>query len=149
MNPEFNFGQSIIPLIGKTAGMMGHVMTEKFRQAGYDISIEHWIVLVHLWQKDGRNQQELAGKAGKHKTAITRAINWLEGRDFVVRVPDKTDRRNNLIYLTHKGKNLKDVLVPCATETLDEATLGISFEDIEHCKRVLRMIQENMSKYLW
>lgn len=147
MNPEFDLDHSIAPLVGKTAGIMAHAMTERFRQAGYDISIEHWIVLVHLWRSDGRNQQELAGMAGRHKTAITRAINWLEERDFVVRIPDKADRRNNLIYLTFTGKKLKDVLYPCAFATIEEATRGVSSEDLEHCKSVLRMIQENLLKY--
>ncbi|MEZ4772355.1 MAG: MarR family transcriptional regulator [Bacteroidia bacterium] len=147
MHPEFDFEQSIAPLVGKTAGILAHVMTERFRQAGYEISIEHWIVLVHLWRRDGRNQQELAGMSGRHKTAITRAINWLEERDFVVRIPDKADRRNNLIYLTFKGKNLKEILFPCAIDTMEEATRGISSEDLDHCKSVLKMIQENMLKY--
>ncbi|MEZ4828429.1 MAG: MarR family transcriptional regulator [Bacteroidia bacterium] len=147
MNPDFDFGQSIASLVGKTGGLMGHVLTERFRAAGYDLTVEHWIVLAHLWRKDGRNQQELAGMAGRHKTAITRAINWLEERDFVVRIPDKTDRRNNLIYLTHKGKNLKDVLMPCAISTQEDATRGISPEDMDHCKNVLMMILENLKKY--
>lgn len=146
MNPD-NYQKLIIaPLIGKTADRMASRLTSKFRQAGYNISIAHWIVLSHLWQEDGRNQQELGGMTDRHKTAITRAVNWLEERSFVVRVPDNQDRRNKLIYLTHKGKKLKEELFPFAIETIEEAVAGIPKEKLEACKSVLHKIFKNLEE---
>lgn len=137
--------QSLGAYLGKAGKVMGKRLSENFAAAGYDINLEHWIILVHLWAQDGLNQKSLCDFAGQHKTAITRAINSLEKLGFVVRIPDKLDKRNKLIYLTHQGKEVREGLFEQMQKTIGEATKGIAAEDIETCKQVLGKVFLNLA----
>lgn len=145
MQENPNIYQSLGAYLGKAGKAMGKRLSENFASAGYDINLEHWIILVHLWAQDGLNQKALCDFAGQHKTAITRAINSLEKLGFVVRIPDKMDKRNKLIYLTHQGKEVREGLVAQMQKTIAEATQGIAEEDIETCKQVLGKVFLNLA----
>lgn len=145
MLEEPRLAQSLGPYIGKAAKVMEKRINENFALAGYEITLDHWIVLVHLWMDDGLNQKTLCEFAGRHKTKITRTIDSLEAQSYVVRVPDKEDRRNKLIYLTHKGKNAQKELSEQMVKTLDEATMGIEEQELDTCKQVLHKIFLNLA----
>lgn len=133
-------------------GMIGRAMskalTDSIREAGYDLNMEDWIVLVHLWEQDGQNQARLGQFAGRHKTAVTRAIDHLEELNYVLRVPDQTDRRNKLIYLTNAGKELEEALCPLAEQIHQEALAGISEQEIAMLHKTLRKILVNTRHHI-
>ncbi len=136
-------------LIGRSGKAMARMLTWHIEQAGYEgMTIEHWFVLKNLWKKDGQNQYELGQKAGKDKTGLSRAISWLEKNNYVVRIPDRMDKRQRIIYLTQSGKELEQKLVPIAMQALSEVEGGIPEEDIKHCKRVLKRIYQNLKDFL-
>ena len=143
LDPQ-TFGDSIGAHIGRTSSLMGKALHRKLRQAGYDLTPDHWIVLVHLWEEDGQNQQHLAQVAGRNKTSVTRAIDALETQHFVVRVVDRDDRRNRRIYLTRDGRALCDILLPYIQALTAEATAGIPPEELAQCKAVLSKIFRNL-----
>ncbi len=118
---------------------------QNFLAGGFDITVEQWRVLVTLWNREGQTQRELAEATHKDKTGITRILHGMERRDLVVRVPDKEDQRNNLIYLTRKGKAFQQALVQYTRRTLDEALEGVSEEDAEACKTVLSKVIRNLT----
>ncbi|MEM9984772.1 MAG: MarR family transcriptional regulator [Bacteroidota bacterium] len=134
--------------MGRLMGQIGKAMTKsinaRFKELGIPINLDQWIVLVHLWQEDGQNQAQLGETAGHNKTTVTRAIDTLEKRNLVLRIPDKQDRRNKLIYLTNQGKDMQDKLTPIALEIHTQAVKGISDSDLETCKSVLRRMYQNL-----
>ncbi|MCB0846362.1 MAG: winged helix-turn-helix transcriptional regulator [Bacteroidetes bacterium] len=143
-NPRL--ANSLGPYIGKAGKVMEKRVNDNFSKAGYELTLHHWIVMVHLWIKDGQNQKTLCDYAGWNKTMITRTIDSLEAQNYVIRVPDKEDRRNKLIYLTHKGKTAQDELGTIMIQSLDEATANIAQEDLETCKMVLQKIFLNLAE---
>ena len=106
----------------------------------------HMGVLVDLWMQDGVRQQDLAVSTIKDKGTITRTLNFLEQENLVVRVPDRTDKRNKRIYLTHMGKELKHQLLPYARDAIGGATAGICEHDLRICKDVLAKVYKNLTK---
>lgn len=120
-------------------------VNENLTKAGFEISLDHCIILAHLWREDGTNQKSLCEFAGRNKTTITRSIDSLEAQNYVVRIPDKNDRRNKLIYLTHKGKAAREALSTVMLQTNDEATKGIPENEIQVCKSVLHRIFLNLA----
>lgn len=133
--------------ISKANKTIGKRINGNFCRSGYDITHDHWTVLAHLWMKDGQNQQALCEFAQKSKTTISRIIDDLEKQSFVLRVPDILDRRNKLIYLTHKGKSSHDELRAIMIQSLEEATLGIDSLAIEVCKKVLNQVILNLGNF--
>ena len=139
-----NLESSLGPYIGRASRVLEKRINHNFARAGYEISMDHWILLFHLWVKDGQNQKALCDYAGRNKTMITRSIDSLEKQNFVLRVPDSKDRRNKLIYLTHKGKELRIELERIMLESMEEATHGVEEAELETCKRVLDKVFGNL-----
>jgi DNA-binding MarR family transcriptional regulator len=137
---------SIAYLVGRTSRAIIKRLTKKFADAGFDVSYEQWSILVHLYRKDGQTQQELSTVSVKDKAAITRLLNVLEKKNIVLRVPDRSDKRSNLVYLTHKAKSFRDDLIAMVMEMLLEAEQGISRDEMAQCKSTLNKIFTNFSR---
>lgn len=137
---------SIAYLVGRTSRIIIKRLTNKFSGAGFDVSYEQWSILVHLYRKDGQTQQELANTAVKDKAAITRLLNVLEKKNMVLRIPDRSDKRSKLVYLTHKAKEFKDELIAAVEDLLEEAEQGIDLDEINQCKATLNKIFSNFEQ---
>jgi len=135
--------ESLGYMMGRAARSIGTRLNRNFTEAGYDVTCEQWSVLVNLWQTNGQSQQDLAGTTCKDKTSMTRLIDNMEKHNLVVRIPSKTDRRQKLIYLTKKGRDLQEKLVKIVHKTLKDAQKGVSARDITRCKNVLARVYEN------
>lgn len=131
-------------IVGRAGRAMANRLNHNFEAAGYDVTCEQWGVLMNLWQKNGQSQKDLAGVTCKDKTSITRLIHGLEKRNLVVRVPDGSDGRQKLIYLTNKGKAFQQELLQLVQKTLAQAQEGIQNRDLENCKKVLRQVVSNL-----
>lgn len=106
---------------------------------------QHMGVLSDLWQHDGLRQQDLAISLIKDKATITRIISYLEEENILIRVADSQDKRTKRIYLTHKGKQLQQHLVPQAIQAAKEATANIDQDELQTCLEVLHKIYENLN----
>jgi len=137
---------SIAYLVGRTSRSIMKRLTNKFSTAGFDVSYEQWSILVHLYRKDGQTQQELANMAVKDKAAITRLLNVLEKKNIVLRIPDRSDKRSKLVYLTNKAKEFKTDLIAIVEDLLKEAEQGIGPEDIIQCRATLNKIFANFDR---
>ncbi len=137
---------SIAYLVGRLSRAIIKRLSKKFQDAGMDVSYEQWSILVHLYRQDGQTQQSLARSVVKDKAAITRLLNGLEKKNIVLRVPDRTDKRSNLIYLTNKAKELRPYLVGFVEEMLNEAEQGIDPEEMAQCRVTINKIFANFDR---
>jgi DNA-binding MarR family transcriptional regulator len=138
-------GETLGVLMDRASRALHHKMQQRLASKGYEITVEQWMVLLLLWEKDGQFQQQLANSIEKNKGTISPQIGRLENRNLVLRVPDKKDRRQNLVYLTNKGKELKEDLLLLGLENVQHAQKGIAPEDMDVCKKVLAKICANLS----
>jgi len=141
---KYDIEASLGSIVRRTERVLIKKLNQYFKMNGYDVTTEQYRILINLWNKDAQNQQELAEATFKSKTSITRLINGLEKKNLVVRIPDNADHRNNLIYLTKKGKELPEVLTGLAKKVLKQAQVDISEEEIETCKMVLCKVIQNI-----
>ena len=74
----------------------------------YNIGQGQFMFLLELYIEDGRNQEELAEVLKIDKGTTARAIKKLEDSGFIRREKDEKDKRSNKVYLTEKGKSIKD-----------------------------------------
>jgi DNA-binding MarR family transcriptional regulator len=137
---------SIGYLVGRTSRALIKRLTKKFSDAGFDVSYEQWSILIHLYRRDGQTQQELSNIAVKDKAAITRLLNVLEKKNIVLRIPDRTDKRSKLVYLTNKAKEFQKDLVALVEEMLEEAEQGIDLEEMDQCRSTLNKIFLNFDR---
>ena len=83
-------------------------------------------VLLFLWVQDGQTQRELSRQVTIDEASMVRSIDRMERNGLVRRVRNAKDRRQINIYLTDKGRALRDQLVPGAIAGNAVATQGFT-----------------------
>lgn len=139
--------KSLVFLTNRVARLLTQRIWQRVDAEEVEILPQHMGVLSDLWQQDGVRQQDLAVALIKDKATIARTIQFLEQKNILVRVADQQDKRNKRIYLTHKGKSLKEQLIPHAANTVEEATAEIASEDLKICIQVLNKIYKNLNGF--
>lgn len=103
-------------------------------------------VIADLCQQDGVRQQDLAMSSIKDKATITRSVNFLEQEGLVMRTPDPTDRRTKRIYITAKGRQVYQKMLPLGHEILTQAQQDVGAEELANCQRVLQQMYNNLNQ---
>lgn len=133
-------------LVNRASRAIRKAFNARLEEGNFPVTGEQWAVLVHLWERDGRPQYELADLLDKDKTTMTRFIDELEKRNLVVRIADQQDRRQNLVHLTPLGKSLEASTKAVALEVLNTAAATVSDEDLAICKRTLSRIYDTLNE---
>ncbi len=131
-------------LTSRVVQSFNRVLIKNFKQNGIELSREQWSVLAVLWENNGCSQQHIAEKSFRDRPSVTRLIDNMEKDDLVVRKSDPNDRRSNLIFLTQKGQDLEERIIPLVHKTVEESYEGISKENILTVKEVLQNIYSNL-----
>jgi len=111
---------------------------------GLKVTIEQWRILFYLWREDGINQQELAKRAKKEKSTITRQIDTLEKKGLIIRRSLDEDKRNKQIFLTQQGKGIEETALNTARLITKKGETNIDKEELAIFKKVLHQIIENL-----
>lgn len=142
---EYKLDDNFGFIAGRASMALSRKLHQNFKEVGYDITAEQWSVLIKLWEKDGESQQGICSGTNRDKPSITRLIDNLEKNNYVVRIPDRDDRRINMIYLTSLGREIKEKLIPVAQRTFEEALTGIADEEVLATRNVLNKIFYNLT----
>ena len=144
-NNQFKRGELYSVINAMAATAIARRLQKHFRNEGLDIAIEQWSILYHLWKEDGLSQQELCNRTFRDKPSITRLLDNLEKLQLVKRIASKEDRRINSVFLTDAALLLQDVTIALANQTMDEALVGVSKNEIETVKNVLQRVYDNLT----
>ena len=136
---------SLAHLMGRTSRAVLNRVQKSFTSAGHRITVEQWLLLVNLRNRDGQLHQELADNTYKDKTTVTRLLDGLEKKGLVERVAGEADRRQKRISITGKGQELLKALGPLALETQSRSLQGIDPEELEICRNVLLKVYGNVN----
>jgi len=145
-NNQFKRGELYSVINAMAAASVARRMQKNFRNAGLDITIEQWSILYHLWKEDGLSQQELCNRTYRDKPSITRLIDNLEKQQLVKRTASVSDRRVNLVSLTESAQEIQQTTIDLANQTMNEALVGITKEEIEIVKKVLQQVFDNLQQ---
>ncbi len=143
-NNQFKRGELYSFITGKASTAIARRLQKNFKQNNLDITIEQWSVLYHLWKEDGQSQQQLCDATFRDKPSITRLVDNLEKLQLVKRVASKDDRRINMIYLSKEAQQLQEQSMEIASQTLNEALMGVTNGQIEIAKEVLQKVYDNL-----
>ncbi|OES43475.1 MarR family winged helix-turn-helix transcriptional regulator [Domibacillus iocasae] len=117
----------------------------KERLARFNLAPEQNLIMMLLWERDGRTQQELSEQLEKDKTNITRMLSSLEQKGFIKRIIETCDRRSTRIFLTEEGKALECHVIPLTDEFHRIITSGVTEEELAIVRRVLSKMRENVN----
>ena len=118
----------------------------QMRLVEHGVSFGHWTFLRILWEKDGVTQRSLSEQAGVMEPTTFSALKAMERLGYVTRRQLPENRKNIYVFLTAKGRALKEKLVPLAEEVNGIAVAGISTADIARSREILITIIENLAR---
>lgn len=115
------------------------------RLATHGVAFGHWIFLRMLWEGDGLTQREMSERAGLMEPTTHAALRKMEALGYITRKHQRGDRKKMFVFLTEKGRALRDVLVPLAEEVNAVATAGVSDRDVAATRRALLAMIANLA----
>ena len=137
------FSDSIAFMLRTTYRVAARALQEDLRD--HDVPVASWPFLRHLWKRDGITQRELTKAVGLMQPNTNAALKKLVRRGWVRQVRDLEDRRKLKIFLTPKGRRLRDSALPVAVRLQKRALIGLSDEQISELKAILRKIEKNLT----
>ena len=131
--------------INLTGCKLKQFIASKLRQMEVPLTPEQFILIDLLWNQGSMSQQQLADQMQKDKNSVTKLVDALERKGFVVREQNRQDRRSNTLVLTEKAEGLKHSAKQKGISILDEMLVGISEEELRSFLVTLHKLNRNMT----
>ena len=114
----------------------------------YELPIEVGDVpaLLQIFHQAGITQEGIAANTAMDKGTIARSVARLEELGLISREGDERDHRVNHLYATEVGSSLRVPLSQIIEQYHEQLYKGLSEEEITETNRLLRHIQDNITK---
>ncbi|MEM1003482.1 MAG: MarR family transcriptional regulator [Bacteroidota bacterium] len=99
-----------------TARRIKHYGQSQLNYYGIDITIEQWLVLKQVHEKQGITQTEIIRILIKDKPTISRMVKSLMQKNLISRNHSSLDLRSHALFTTNKGEELIKKLTPIIKE---------------------------------
>ena len=102
-------------------------------------------VLRALWEQDGLTQTQLAERLHVTPATMTKMLQRMEKAGFVMRRPDKQDRRVSRVHLTPAGRAIR-AQVQVVWRTMERETFaGLTEAQRASLRRSLKKLRQNLT----
>ncbi|ASI93089.1 MULTISPECIES: MarR family winged helix-turn-helix transcriptional regulator [Vibrio] len=127
MKTEFERQTSFGWLLNVVANHASKEFDKRLREKGLTLAL--WPTLMCLWEKEGVTQREIAQMSKVESSTTTRTLDKLEALELVERRADPESRRSFRIFLTDKGKALKEEVIHLPVEVNQALLAGLEEEE--------------------
>ncbi len=79
-------------LLDRTARKVKHYAQQQFKQGGFDVTVDQWLVLKNLAEHPELSQTELANLVFKDHPTLTLILDLLHKKGYIIRVQHPQDR---------------------------------------------------------
>lgn len=118
------------------------IYAEKFRDINIYVGQES--ALCQLWEKDGITQTMLRKQMGCEASTLSNMLRKLEQDNIVYRKQVEEDARSTNVFLTQKGKDLKEPVGKIWETQQAEMLKGILPEELLFVRRILQQMTDNV-----
>ncbi|ALJ31194.1 hypothetical protein AKUH3B110M_00230 [Apilactobacillus kunkeei] len=130
--------------IGVIARSLDSISNIEFKE--YSLSKGQYLYLVRIGENPGIILQDLCELICVDKTTGSRAVNNLVKASLVVKKTEKTNKKNQLLYLTAKGEELYKVVARENEYSNNIALKGFTEEEKTIFNRLLDKAKDNIYK---
>lgn len=140
---QYDFEASVGYWVFSTA----HEMQQRLNLelAAHGITIRQWEVLVWLSFAGEMSQADLAHRMHIEAPTLVGVLDRMERDGWIVRMPDKRDRRKKLVQATEQVEPVWAKMVACALRVREKAVEGITDEQLSTVREVLEMMRQNLA----
>lgn len=139
---DYIFDEALGWIVYKARLLMKNKLQKTLKD--YDITTEQWSILSGLYTKEGYNQKDLAKRCLKDRAALTRILDILERKELIKRENSSNDRREFLVYMTDKGLNLYEEVLPMVIKINQENVSVFSESEFQQLKDLLNKLILNL-----
>lgn len=115
----------------------------RLNEAGLDITIDQWLVLHTIEDTPEISQWEIAERVFKDAASVTRIVDLLIKKGYLLRQSHPQDRRRFTLELTKEGKTLTKLVNKVSEENRSIGLKGISEKELQQLKQTLTTIIDN------
>lgn len=134
-------------LISQIKQISGRIFERLLANAGIDaFNGAQGRILYVLWQEDNIPIAELSKKTGLAKTTLTSMLDRMEESGLLLRIPDKTNRRQIRIALTDQARSLSGKYDKVSQEMNEIYYAGFSDNEITAFENTLERILTNLNR---
>ncbi len=141
----FDAKDCIAFVTNRDAKLLSESMNQRFREKCDEGSRAQCTALFYVDQNPGITQKELADILTIAGPTAMHMIDRMEKDKLIERKPDSDNRRVRRLFLTEKGKETLQILMPIVEEFNVDAQKGIPQEEMDIFKNVLQKLVENVS----
>ena len=131
--------------IDTTIKKIRNALQKQFNDAGFDLTVDQWVVLDHIARNPGISQNTLSEITTKDAPTVTRIIDLLSQKGLAERRMADTDRRKFLVFLTDAGQVKYDDVLPVVSAMRRKGWGDLSDDDYQHFVRIMDSIYNNVS----
>lgn len=132
--------------IDTTIKKIRNALQKQFNEAGFDLTVDQWVIIDHLYRNPGISQNTIAEMTTKDAPTVTRIIDLLSQKELTRRQITDTDRRKFLVFLTEAGEAKYREVLPVVSAMRRKGWGNLSDDDYQHFIRIMDSIYTNVSE---
>jgi len=130
-------------LFVNTAFQAKQNLTALFQKAGFDTTIDQFVVMGALMGKEGIAQKQIAQICCKNESNLTRILKGMEGKGLIFRQKGR-DARSRSVCLSDTGQTLYFALAPIAESYMTQILGELSVEEKAVLAKLIMHIREKL-----
>ncbi len=130
-------------LINKLAHAMALDTNRRLR--AYNVTMSQWAILKQLWRQEGKSQVELQALLDLERATVNGLVHRMTRAGLIQCRPDPGDRRVQRIFLTERGRVLKQRTTSLEEEVNARALEGFSDDERAFFIRLLKRALHNVT----
>ena len=142
---SYDHNKSLGYLAGLANRLLSKTLASRFQAAGIDMTAEQWGAILVLLNSDAVTQGQIAEQLCLEKSSVSRLLDGLERRDWIVRTKDPKDSRLKHVTPTPKMLEIVEHCADIARSILKEAQQGTTAEEQLACQSFLLRIIGNLN----
>ena len=103
-------------------------------------------VLLELWSEEGLTQRQLIDRLDIEQATMANTLARMERDGLILRKRHPKDKRAQLVYLTARGRALRETALAAASETEDALFQGFRRFERELLLEYMRMALTNLGR---
>jgi len=143
---SYDHNKSLGYLTGLASRLLSNMLGKRFHEADIEMTAEQWGAILLLLNDDAMTQGQLGERLYLEKSSVSRLVNGLERRGWVVRTKSSGDSRQKLVSPTLKALETAERCAVIARAVLEEAQHGMTEDEQLVCRSFLSRIIANLGE---
>lgn len=118
------------------------------QMASIGLTRSQWLLLTYLYFKDGINQTELASLMDMEKAPLSRLLDRMEIKGWIIRKNETKDRRIKNIYLSESVKPFVSSLREKAAKYRKDSLSILSDKELSKLRDLLQVLKKDLTSKL-